>query len=68
MPERVMLFEGRKFMWDGKTYANKDEAREAEQAYKNNGFETLLHEEGNEHFVYSRRVVTEIVLEGEAVV
>jgi hypothetical protein len=59
-------FDGNKFMWDGKTYASEEEAIKAAEVYKEAGFETRTVKESDNYEVYSRRVVTEIVLEGEA--
>jgi hypothetical protein len=59
-------FEGKKFMWDGKTYETEDLAKDAEKTYKENGFETRRISEGDGFSLYTRRVVTEIVIEGEA--
>jgi hypothetical protein len=59
-------FDGKKFMWDGKIYETEDVARNAENTYKKNGFETRRILEGDRFSIYTRRVVTEIVLEGEA--
>ena len=41
-------------------------AEGAQREYEGNAFETRLVEEQGTFLVYSRRVVTEIVLEGEA--
>jgi hypothetical protein len=68
MPNPVKFSEGSKFMWNGRVYKSEEEAREAEEGYKKEGFETLLDREGSDYLVYTRRVVTEIVLEGEAIV
>lgn len=68
MPERSKTYDSRKFMWDGRTYENEKRAKEIEKDYQKEGFETLVTNEGNGSFVYTRRVVTEIVLEGEAIV
>ncbi len=59
-------FDGKKFMWDGKTYQTEDVAKEAENTYRENGFETRSISEDDHFSVYTRRLVTEIVLEGEA--
>ena len=59
-------FDGKKFMWDGKTYETEDVAKDAENTYKENGFETRIISEDDHFSVYTRRLVTEIVLEGEA--
>ena len=59
-------FDGKKFMWDGKTYQTEDMARDAENTYRENGFEAKSLPEDDGYSVYTRRLVTEIVLEGEA--
>ena len=63
--DNYKILEGKKFMWDGSKYENKAQAREAENKYKEDGFETKLLEENDLVLVYTRRVVEEIVLEGE---
>ena len=55
---------GRKFMWDGRTYQNQREAKEISQKYRSDGFDVELVEEGGEYFLFTRRVVTEVVVEG----
>lgn len=63
---RSKKFDGLKFMWDGISYATEEESKKAQQKYKEDGFEARTIKE-NDHFeVFTRRVVTEIVLEGEA--
>jgi hypothetical protein len=47
---------GRKFMWDGGTYATEDEAQQVMHGYEKDGFETRMFVEGDQHLVYSRRV------------
>ena len=58
--------EGKKFMWDGNNYDNEEEAKNTEKSYIKEGFETHIVKEEGIYDVYTRRVVTEIVLEGEA--
>lgn len=53
-------------MWDKGSYSTEAEANEKVKKYKEEGFETQLVKDGGKYFVYSRRVVTEIVLEGDA--
>ena len=63
MPNSVEKIDGKKFMWDTGNYSTEAEAKEKMAAYENDEFETrLVKEEGN-FFVYTRRVVTEIVIE-----
>ena len=67
MPVSVAVWvEGDKYMWDGAEYASRDEAQAKASAYEADAFETQIIEEEGKHLVYTRRVVTEIVLEGEA--
>ena len=63
--ENAKVIDGKKFMWDGETYTGKEKAQEVISNYEKEGFETRLIKEGEEYFVYSRRVVTEIVVEGQ---
>ena len=51
--------DGKKFMWDGVTYDDKQKAYEVTVAYKSDGFETQLIEEDDQFLVYSRRVATQ---------
>ncbi len=53
-------------MWDGVVYESKKEAEDTIQKYKDDNFEVELKEEEGKHLLYTRRVVTEIVVEGEA--
>ena len=62
--EAVKIINGKKFMWDGYDYPEKENALEAEQKYKNDGFETEVIEKENKFFVFTRRVVKEVVIEG----
>ena len=64
--ELAIWRDGDKFMWDGASYAAREEAEAKAEAYAEAGFETLVIESDDAFLVYSRRVVTEIVLEGEA--
>ena len=54
-------------MWDGKTYQNQKEAKEVGQKYKSGGFDVELVEEGGEYFLFTRRVVKEVVVEGKPI-
>jgi hypothetical protein len=57
-------FDGNKFMWDGMTYANEKERGETAQKYKGDGFEVEMVDEDGEYFLFTRRVVKEVVVEG----
>jgi len=62
--ELARIFSRKKFMWDGRAYTNEKERREIAQKYKDDGFEVELVEEGGEYFLFTRRVVEEVVVEG----
>ena len=64
-PDNVRFFEGHKYMWDGEVYESRDAAEGKIEEYGGNDFETQLVEEHDEFLVYTRRVVTEVVVEGE---
>ena len=65
--ELARIFNGKKFMWDGKVYTNEKERREISQKYQDDGFEVETVEEGNQYFLFTRRVVTEVVVEGKPI-
>jgi len=65
--DSVKILDGKKFLWDGKVYNNETGAKEAMSGYEQRGFETRLVEEGNKYLAYTRRVVTEVVVEGQSV-
>ena len=52
-------------MWDGRVYTDEKERREIAQKYKDDRFEVELVEEGNQYFLFTRKVVTEVVVEGQ---
>ncbi len=59
-------FDGKKFMWDGRTYESEQQAREVMEAYRKDRFEVRMIKEENQYLVYSRREVApeEVVVEG----
>ena len=65
-PDNVMFREGDKFMWDGEVYETHEAAEEKRKECADHDFETQLVQQEGQFLVYTRRVVTEIVLEGEA--
>ena len=65
MPDLAKLVDGKKYMWNGQEYPDKDSAEQAKETYQRDGFEVLIFEEQDKFTVYSRRLVTEIVLDGE---
>lgn len=57
--DAVCFVDGKKLMWDGRTYESLDAATAARQAYEADGFTTHLVQEGDNFFVYSRRVAAQ---------
>jgi hypothetical protein len=64
-PENVRFFEGHKYMWDGQAQESRAAAEAKQTEYENDEFETQLVEEEEQFLVYTRRVVTEVVVEGD---
>lgn len=65
MPDASRIINGKKFMWDGVVYESEKEAQETMKKYKDDGFEVEMIKEEEQYLLYSRRVVTEIEVEGE---
>lgn len=65
MPDLSKIINGKKFMWDGTAYESEKEAKDVIEKYKKDNFEVEMVEEENNYLVYTRRVVKEIVLEGQ---
>ncbi len=63
MAEQARFFEGKKFMWDGEEYETEKQAKSVEAEYREKGFEVESYKEDGKVYLYTRRVVTEIVLE-----
>jgi len=66
--DNYKVLDGEKYMWDGYTYEEKAAADEAARKYGEDGFDARIVEDGNRYLVYTQRVVTEIVLEGDGVI
>jgi hypothetical protein len=49
-------FYGKKYMWDGLQYDSPDQAQEAAEAYRKDGFEVETAAEGEVHLVFTRRL------------
>jgi len=62
--ENVKIIDGKKFMWDAQPYDSKVKAEEVISNYGKDKFETRLVKEEGKYLVYTRRVVTEVVVEG----
>jgi len=56
------IVDGKKYMWDGEEYDSETIAREVNNKYQDDGFETAVFEEEGLYFVLSRRVVKEVVV------
>jgi hypothetical protein len=65
--ELARTFDSKKYMWDKATYEEKKSADEAAKKYKGDGFETEEIQEEGKYFVFSRRVVKEVVVEGQPI-
>jgi len=64
--EEAIYEDSRKFMGDGEIYESHQDAEAKKNEYEGNNFEVRIVEEGGQHYIYTRRVVTEIIIEGEA--
>ena len=65
MPDLAKVIDGKKYMWDGEEYESVEKAKETAEKYKEKDFEVETVNEDGKFLVYSRRVVTEVVVEGE---
>lgn len=63
MPNLAVKIGGKKYMWDKGHYSTEEEAHEKMAQYEKDGFEAEWVEENGKYLVYTRRLVTEIVLE-----
>jgi len=64
MVDNFRIIDSKKYMWDGSTYETQNEASEKKSQYEGEGFEAQLLEELGQFLVYTRRVVTDVVVEG----
>ena len=63
MALRSQWFDGKKYMWDGQEYDDKKKAGEVEKEYREKGFDVQSCSEDKKILLFTRRVVTEIVVE-----
>jgi len=61
-PDLAMISDGKKFMWDGQLYDNREEASRAGKSYQDDNFQIRMVEEGGKFLVYTRRTVKEAVV------
>jgi hypothetical protein len=64
-PNLALVSDGKKFMWDGRSFEKREEALRVAESYENNSFEVRMVEEGGKFLVYTRRVVKEVVVAGQ---
>lgn len=64
MAEQVRFFEGKKFLWDGEEYDDEKAAKSVQEQYSEKGFEVRIWPEDEKVLLYTRRVVTEVVVDG----
>ncbi len=57
------MIDGKKYMWDGTEYENEGDANAAAERYRSEAFEAVV-VAGDKYRVYTRRVVTEVKVEG----
>jgi len=62
MPSNLIMIDGKKFIWDGVDYANREAASENMQKYKSDSFEVESSEEDGKAYLYTRRVVKEVIV------
>lgn len=55
-PALAKKFDGKKYMWDGQTYENEEDARKIAEAYEKDGFSVQVVPGSEIYLVYSRRV------------
>jgi hypothetical protein len=61
-PNLALVSDGKKFMWDGRSIENREEASRVAESYQGNGFEVRTVEEGGKFFVYTRRIVKQVAV------
>ena len=66
MPDSVRFCERLKFLWDGEEYDSSAAAEAKKGEYEAQGFETRLFVAEGKSLLYTRRVVKEVVVQGEA--
>ncbi len=58
------VFDGKKFMWDGRSYDDEQEMNRVKREYLSQGFEVESVEEEGKYYLFSRRLVKEVVVNG----
>ena len=62
MAEKARIIDDKKFLWDGIEYESEEKAKSVEKEYREKGFEVRLLKEGKQVLLYTRRVVTEVIV------
>ena len=60
-PDRAVIVQGKKFLWDGNSFDTQENASRQAEAYKHDNFEVHLVEQDGKHIIYTRRLVKEVV-------
>jgi hypothetical protein len=55
-PALAKKFDGKKYMWDGQTYENEEDARKTAEAYEKDGFSVQVITGSEIYLIYTRRV------------
>jgi hypothetical protein len=61
-PNRAVVIDGKKFLWDGRFFESCEQASCEAEAYKNDNFEVQMVEIEGTYLIYTRRVVKEMVV------
>jgi len=58
------IFDGKKFMWDGRSYDDEQDMNRVKQEYLSQGFEVQSAKEDDKYYLFSRRVAKAVVVNG----
>jgi len=61
-PHLAMISDGKKYMWDGQLYDNREDATRAGKSYRDEDFQIQIVEEGGKFLVYTRRTAKEVAV------
>jgi len=61
------VFNGKKYMWDGRIYETKQDMKKTAEEYAKENFKVEEVEEEGKNYLFTRRLVTEVVVEGSPV-
>jgi len=61
------VFNGKKYMWDGRVYETKQDMKKTAEEYSKENFEVEEVEEEGKYYLFTRRLVTEVVVEGSPI-